>query len=271
MRANLRRSTVVVSALLVIVGACGTSTGEQLQSPVAAQADPSTTTVTPTTTAAADEPAPASTTLPGEPNDDALSAGNVADVVGVAFDEVFVIRTLPGDDQPVAASLAPLTQLVLTGQGRELDQGTFSVPWVEVTAGGATGWISRWELVYLGAPRDLTAETVAAVGMVPTAPTMLELGKIVTDADADVPPPEIIVVAEPSAGPVSEVVYDVFPDEEFGDDTTRGSRLRVTGRQIPAGDLPVVAFASSLVYELVSVEATSLCTRGVDAPTGFCV
>ena len=272
-----RPSAIAVLALLVVVAACGTGTsdGESLRSPVGGPADPTTTIVAPaTTTIAASttttaEPPP-TTTLPGEPWDFAI-AGTVADVAGIAFDEVFVIRTLPGAEQPVAASLPPLTQLVLTGRGRQLDQGPIFVVWLEVTAGSATGWIPQHSLVYLSESQDITADIVAEVGVRPTAPTMLELGKTVTDAYSRVPPPDIVLASEPSAGTTSEVVYDVFPDEAFGDDTTNGSRLRVTGRQVPVDDLPETGFAGALGYELVSVETTSLCRRGVDASSGFCV
>jgi hypothetical protein len=275
MGANLRLPALTVSALLIVVGACGRSDGDRLGSPLGAPNATAVTTTAPAESAAPAQEGPTTTTtttastLPGEPYD--AIAGTVAEVAGVAVDEVFVIRALPGEDRPVAASLPPLTQLVFTGRGRQIDQGTHFERWVEVTAGDATGWIAHWSLVYLGAPRDVTAETVSAVGVWPTAPTMLELGRIVTDADPQVPPPDVVLVAELGAGPVSQVVYDVFPDEAFGDDVARGTRRWVTGRQVPAGDLPPTRFASSLAYELVSVEVRSLCTRGVDASSGFCI
>ena len=49
--------------------------------------------------------------------------------------------------------------------------------------------------------------------------------------------------------------------EPYGDDTTRAARLRITTQDL----------GGALGYELVSVEASSLCSRGLDAPTGFCV
>ena len=285
MRTNPRRFAIG-AALLAAVGACGGSADETLPRPAAAPAasttsttDAATTTTAASTTTVAVEsagPAPTTTstttttTLPGEPVDVAI-AGTVAHVPGVAFDETFVVRTLPGDEQPEAASLPALTPLVFTGRAQEIDSGRTQVPWVEVTAGDVTGWISQWSLVYLGAPRDITDEVVSAIGMQPTAPTMLELGQMVLDADPETPPPDVVLAAAPGDGPTAEVVYDVFPDEAFGDDAARGARLRVTGRQVPADDLPETAFAASVEYELVSVEASSLCTRGVDAATGACI
>ena len=292
---SCRIPLVAISSLLVIAVACGQSNDETLKTPATEPADSTTTPVESTTTAAPTTTTPVestttaepttttsvestttaepTTTLPGEPVNSFI-AGTVAQVPGIAFDESFVIRMLPGAEQPTAASLAPLTELVLTGNGRDLDQGTFFITWVEVTAGEVTGWIPRRSLVYLGPPRDVTAEAVTAFGQLPTAPTMLELGASVMDELAPLDPDsagaKLVRATEPSAGPTSEVVYDEFPGEKFGDDTTLGTRHRVIGRQVPTSDLPANVFRSSLGYELVSVEVRSLCTRGVSA-SGVCV
>ena len=200
--------------------------------------------------------------LPGEPYPN-VTAGTVAEVPGVPFDEVFVLRTLPGGSQPVAASLPSLTQLVMTGDARML--GDFEV-WVEVTAPGATGWISKFELVYIGGARDVTADAVSALGGVPTAPTMLELGDIVTAAlvpsDPEASPTEVVLVSAPTSGSPSEAVYDTFPGEFFGSDTDRGSRYLVTG---------VLAPGSPPMWALDRAVAQGLCTRGVETSTGLCV
>ena len=218
---------VAVASLLLIAVACSTSNDETLKSTAGASAGATTTSVEPTTTVelpttlaeptTTSEPTGASeplTALPGEPVDWFVE-GTVAQVAGVAFDETFVIRTLPGEDQPVAAMLPSLTELVLTGNGRDLDQGTFSIAWAEVTAGGVTGWISQWSFVYLGAPRDVTAEAVTAFGHLPTAPTMLELGTIVIAELAPLDPD--------SAG--AKIVHR--------DRAERGSHLRSCVRRVP--------------------------------------
>lgn len=285
MSANFRLQTAAVSVMLALVGACGSSNDETLRSPVTTLAEPTTTLAESTTTWAEStttlaeptavvvelqDPTSTTTTLPGGPIDFPIGPVAVAEVAGVAFDEMFVILALPGEDQPVAASLPPLTELSLTGRGWSFEEGPI---WVEVTAGGVTGWISQWSLVYLGAPRDVTADAVTAFGQLPTAPTMLELGMIVMDELAPLDPDSagamIVRATEPGASPISEVVYDEFPGEKFGDDAAVGGRYRVTGRQLPVSDLPATGFASSLVYELVSVEVRSLCTRGVSS--GFCL
>ena len=232
--------------------------------------DAPTTTVAPTTTAppTTAEPTtttspPSTTTLPGDPVDWVV-AGTVAHVAGVAWDETFSIFALPGDGEPVAADLPSLTELTLTGNGRIIDTGKFGVTWVEVTGGGATGWISLWSLVYLGGPRDLTADAIAAFVQPPLASSMLDLGELVIDEIAPVDPnsagSSVVRASDPATGTPNEVVYDVFPGEDEGDDTAIGVRYWVVGQELPSGD-----------YELMSVEARTLCTRGADATTGFCV
>ena len=276
---NPRSARVAVAALLV-VGACGTSSGETLQSPAGAPdgsttttVEPTTTTPDPTTTVEASVEAAQTDTLPGEPAEGFIP-GTVAHVAGVGIDETFDITTVPGDDEPAAASFPPLTELVFTGNGREIDVGTFSKFYAEVTVAGVTGWISRWELVYLGAPDDETADAVATLGGIPRAPSMRDLGTIVMDAVAPLDPDSggaaLVLAAESSAGSTSELVYDHFPGEKFGDDVANGARHWVVGRQVPATDLPETGLTSSLEYELVSVEARVLCTRGVDS-RGICV
>ncbi|MGI9646746.1 MAG: hypothetical protein ACR2O6_15680, partial [Ilumatobacteraceae bacterium] len=191
------------------------------------------------------------------------TAGTVAEVPGVPFDETFPLRVLPGGTQPIAASLPPLTELTFTGDARTLDPFH---PWVDVTAPGASGWVDKWDLVYLGAHWDRTAEVVAGLGGVPSAPTMLELGDIVTAAlvptDPSAPPAEVVLVASPGAGSPSTAVYDTFPGEFFGSDTDVGSRYHVTGVLVPG---------SPDMWALDIAISQSLCTRGVDTPTGFCV
>lgn len=270
---------VAVSSSLVIAVACGGSNDETVKSPVGPPSDSitaveSTTTSEPTTTAEPTTATDLTTTLPGD-RVDWLIAGTAAQVPGVAFDETFVIRTLPGENQPTAASLPPLTELVFTGNGRDLDQGTYFSTWAEVVAGGVTGWVPLSSLAYLGAPRDVTAEAVSAFGQLPRAPTMLELGAIVMDGLAPLDPESagaaLVRATEPSAGVTSEVVYDEFPGEKFGDDAARGARYGVIGRKVLASDLPETGFGSSRVFELVSVELRALCSRGVDRSTGVCV
>ena len=67
-------------------------------------------------------------------------------------------------------------------------------------------------------------------------------------------------------GVTGEVTYDVVG---FADDSVAGERLRITGRRMIA-DLPHTAVASVFAYELIGVESTIICYRGVTAD-GICL
>jgi hypothetical protein len=274
MGVHTRWATLVAGVTAVALSGCGVESGETLRSPgtdVTTTESPTTTTAATTTAVPAAIPeattaATTTTTLPGDPFDAAFwPAGAVLDVAGVAFDEVLSMHALPGDAQPVVASLPPLTRgVVSTGRARLVEIGLGGI-WVEVTADGATGWVVSGNLVYLAGPRDVTADVVSSTGGTPTASSMLALGEIVTDALVPSDPtslPRIVVAAAPGAGTTSDVVYDTFPGEAFGGDASIGSRYVVTGRQVPSGSLPPTGFAAPVVYELVSVDQIQLCTRG---------
>ncbi len=267
MTTNRRSSALSVgAAVLVLIGttaACGASGDRSLQSadelPVARQ----------TATTVADTSTTTTTTLPGEEFDPFFAPdGTVLDAIGIAFDETLDVRALPGSSRPVVASLPPLSGgIVSEGRARSI---TGDGIWLEVTATGATGWVNSFNLARLGRVRDVTADVISAIGSTPTAPSMLELGELVNEvlvpSDPDAPPAEVILVAEPGSGTTAEVVYDVFPGEFFGDDTSIGSRIVVTGEQI----IPEAAFAPGVVYRLVRVDSIAFCTRGV-TDDGLCV
>lgn len=304
MHAHRSRSVVGIAAVVVVAAACGgptdtagspaTTAVEPPPPETAAPTSPPTSTAATATTAppAPGTTAPAvstttapgaaqaspttTTTLPGEPSDTAFTpAGAVLDVIGIAFDDVLTVHALPGDDQPVVARLAPLSgDVVSAGRARRIDNGTVSV-WLEVSAGGAAGWVRCCtNLAYLGGAKDVTAVVTAAVGRTPTAPSMLELGRIVTDAlvpsDPAAPPAEIVIAAAPGDGPTAVVVYDTFPGEFFGSDTDIGSRYTVTGRRVASAALPATGFAPTVRYELVRVETMAFCIRGT-TDGGLCV
>ncbi len=278
-----RAATIAVTGVLV-VAACGATDGAPppaARAP-AAEVAPASTTIATTTTVIIDPTATTEatattgtsgpTSLPGEAFDPVFTpAGAVLAAVGVAFDETLTVRALPGFDRPEIASFSPLVDgLVSEGRAQRVDSDV----WLEVTAREVTGWTPLRRLVYLGAARDQTPAIVAAIGDVPTAPSMLELGTIVTDAlvpsDASAPPAEIVVAVEPIPEATSEIVYDTFPGEFFGSDDSIGTRYVVTGRQTIGDPLPVTGFSAGLVYELVRVDAITFCTRGV-TQDGLCI
>ncbi len=178
-------------------------------------------------------------------------AGATLAVVGVQYDATLPLRSSPGDDQPVVASLGPLeADLVTTGHARQV--GTSH--WFEVRVAGATGWADATSLAYLGGTDDVTERTVAKLGGPPTADSILELGRIVATAglsDQSPTPGVIVTVAPTTTGDTGEVTYDVVG---FPDDSVLGERMHVFGT---AGDR----------FTLKKVEATTLCRRGVSGDT----
>ena len=255
-RPLVRLAPLAVCGLLMAVASCGDA--DPVGVPVGA---PSSTDSTTTTD---------STTLPGDPFDPVyMPAGAELGAVAVPFDETLDERALPGGTETVLSSLPPLASgIVSTGQARIL--GVRDV-WLEVTASGTSGWVPLLNVLYVGGSRDSTAEFVDRLGGAPTAPSMLELGRIVAESiastDSDIPS-RIVVVVAPTDGATGEVTYDVV---DFPDDSIGGARLRIVGRQVqaPGDSLPPTRLRSATAYELVSVETTALCLRGTS--DGICV
>lgn len=185
----------------------------------------------------------------GEPIDIGPAAGATLAVVGVPYDATLPLRSAPGGDKSVVASLRPLADdVVATGQARRTETSI----WFEVKAGGVTGWAESASLAYLGATDDVTGRVVDRVGRNASAATMLELGRIVATAEAPTenPAPRITVTVAPTVtGGVGEVTYDVLG---FPDDSVAGQRLRVAGKQ-----------GTAFTFTLEKVDATTLCRRGV--------
>lgn len=184
-----------------------------------------------------------------------VRAGARLAVVGVQYDATLPLRSSPGADHPMVGSPGPLADdLIATGGARRVDSSI----WYEVTADGVTGWADATSLAYLGATSDATARIVGKLGGPPAAASMLELGRIVASAVSPEPPPaaRVTVTAAPTQGDVGEVTYDVLG---FPDDSVAGERLHVSGT---LGDK----------FTLKSVEATTLCRRGVtDDSRHLCV
>lgn len=259
-----RWQALAMLAIALVVASCGagesaeTSTTTTTVPPVATTGattttvPPSTTTLPPATTTSTTTPASTTTTLPGEPFAGFARRGDVLAVVGVAFDDVLNVRAGPGTNYAVVATLDPLADdVTATGRARLLSRSI----WYEVTVGSTTGWASSAFLAFLGATDDATAEIIAAMGEIPSAATMLDLGRIVADATASTEPrSRITVTAAPTLGDLGEVIYDVIG---LGDDAVFGLRLHVFGTP---GD----------GFSLKSVERTYLCGRGATSE-GLCV
>ncbi len=251
-RAGGRRwQALAMLAIPLVVASCGAGdtapTSPATTTPPVPTTTGATTTSTLTTT-----PASTTTTLAGEPFDMGPRRGEVLAVVGVAFNDVLNVRAGPGIGYDVVATLDPLADgVTATGRARLLSRSI----WYEVTVGATTGWANSSFLAYLGATDDATAEIVAAIGEIPSAATMLDLGRIVAEATASTEPrSRITVTAAPTVGDLGEVIYDVIG---LGDDAVFGFRLHVFGTP---GD----------GFSLKSVERTYLCGRGATSE-GLCV
>jgi uncharacterized protein YraI len=214
-----------------------------------------TTTTTRASTTTLPGPTTTTTTLPGDPLDFGPSSGDVLGVVAVAFDDVLNLRAGPGTDFEVLKKLpARSDRVIANGRARAL---TNSI-WYEVTALGVTGWSSSTYLAYLGSTDDITSEIIARLGETPQAETMAGLGLIVAESyPATERPRRVRMSGAPSVGDLGEVIYDVV---DFADDSVRGLRLHIFGQPTEDGE----------GFSLKSVEAISLCARGV-TDDGECV
>ena len=210
-----RRGATLRSLLLAaaIVATCGRGEGPQ---PDSGAAD--------TIAAVPGLPGPPGE-LPGEPVDLGPRAGDALAVVGIAHDDVLRLRAAPGEEGDVLTTIAP-TQAGLIAQGR-----TRSVPgafWTLVDRGGTPGWVNMRDVAYLGDTFDATADRLSAIGARPSARTMSELGRLVTESmrspDAE-SIPRIVVVVDETVGDLGEVTLDLIG---LGDDSLRGYRVEVT-------------------------------------------
>jgi uncharacterized protein YraI len=256
----MRRLTVLVLVALV-AAACGrggevagqdtTTTAPAETTTTAAPAETTTTAAETTTTAAPADPAD----LPGERVDIFPYEGDELAVVGVERGDELNLRAGPGVEFPVIAELAPLaTGVVATGHNRSLAADGF---WSEVRVDGQTGWANSRYLAHLGATRDATSELVGT-GTPPQASSMEELARQVGDpliADDTEGTAEAVIVDGPHQGDLAEIVVDVVG---LPDDSVLGERLHL------------FAIRDGSAFILRTIEATTLCRRGVTAE-GLCV
>jgi hypothetical protein len=235
---------------VVLGAACGDEDDERTTTTAAARSTSSTT-----TTAAATSSTPAGE-LPGEAYHNGPAPGAELLVVGVRFDDVLNVRSMPGAEQDVVAELAPTGTATATGRARLLP----SSAWYEVDAEGQAGWVSAEFVAEPGDTTDITSQLVeGAGGSFPIASDMEELGQEVVVAvagsvDSGEAGLDTVLVVAPSVGDLGEVTYDVVG---YPDDAVYGQRLHVFGQSGEGGG-----------FDVKSVESTLLCRRGVSA--GVC-
>lgn len=199
--------------------------------------------------------------LPGEPADGILQPGAILGVIGVAADDQLNVRSLPGADRPIIATLDPLTTgLVFTGRERLLAQRSV---WYEIEHDDVVGWVHSRFVGPLDGTFDVTSEVVDAAGGMPTAATMEELGAIVIETrlrflDPETEPSSVLVDGPRVGGDLTEVIYDLTG---FLDDSVLGERLHLFARDAGSG---------ADRFELVSVEGTFICARGEGGGSDLC-
>ena len=265
------RIGVATCCIAVAVSACGATSSETTVVPAQTTTStvissssttlmPSSTTTTsdavsPTTSA----PAATTTTLAGQPTDLWVPQpfeGPIVGVVSVRYDDELNVRSGPSTAFPIVATLDPLAEgLSGTGKGWELPSGAV---WWEIRVEEGIGWANQGYLSRFGAVVDLTAQVVDALGEIPWAPTMDELGSTVaaTFVASDGEVEQVVtVVAAATVGDLGEITIDVVGS---ADDSVEGHRLHVFGQPADGGG-----------FSLMAVESTILCLRGVSE--GVCV
>jgi hypothetical protein len=235
-----------LSTSVLLAVACGEEDDERTTTTTAARSNSSTTTTSTTVTSST-----SSGELPGEVYDNGPAPGAELLVVGVPYDDVLNVRSVPGSEQDVVAELPPTGAAAATGQARLLP----SSAWFEVDADGVTGWVSAEFVAQPGDTTDITSQLVeGAGGSFPIASGMEELGQDVVVAvagsvDTGEAGLDTVMVVAPSEGDLGEVTFDVVG---YPDDAVYGQRLHVFGRSGEGGG-----------FDLKSVESTLLCRRGV--------
>jgi hypothetical protein len=181
--------------------------------------------------------------------------GPIVGVVGVRYDDILNLRSGPSVSFDVITTLEPTqTGIAGTGEGWQLPSGSV---WWRIEANGVVGWANQQFLSRRGGVEDATSFVVDRLGEIPVAGTMLDLGLVVANAfaDADIGSNVVVSIA-PTVSDLGEVTYDVVG---LGDDSLGGFRLHIFGQPSPSGE----------DFTLMTVEATTLCQRGVSQ--GLCV
>ena len=195
------------------------------------------------------EPASPATTvpLPGAPSEFGPSAGAGLAVVGVAYNSTLNVRDVPNgeviarlsnlmdggrdpvllvraaDSDEIVARLDMLQGVVATGKTRKLT----TTVWHEFQFGEAVGWSSSAFLAPLGAQRDATAEVVEALGGIPTADTLEDLGLQIAGVFSSSGEVQSRTTISSRPG-VFEAVGDITVDVVgLPDDAVRGYRINI--------------------------------------------
>ena len=186
----------------------------------------------------------AAAALPGEPVELGPSAGTGLAVVGIRYDSALNFRDAPNGTiigrldnvmdgvrdpavyvrQPGSDAIITTVDLqngvVATGNTRQMP----TTIWHELQVGDLLGWASSTFLAQVGGTDDATAEVVDALGELPVADTMIELGFAVAQTMVSQEPQSSVVVSG-EAGLFEDLGQVTIDIVGIGDDSVRGFRL----------------------------------------------
>jgi hypothetical protein len=163
------------------------------------------------------------------------------------------VRAGPGTSERIVSTLASDGgPVVVTGEARLVGASL----WWEIDAQGDDAWVNARYVGALADTWDITSWLVDRAGAIPVSESMEDLAAQVVALRGG-GEATVISVGLSADGLLAEMAVDLFTAP---DDSVRGERLRVFGQRMSADD----------PFGLHSVEATSICWRGVDQ-TGLCV
>ncbi len=248
----MRRTLLALAVVGLLAAGCGDDDDDTATTDTTTT-EPAETTTSSTTEATSSTSTAGDGDLPGEridlfPYEDAALA-----VVGVEADDVLHVRAEPDPSADTVTELDPLADgLTATGHNRQLGDGAI---WAEVDTGEDRGWVNTAYVAQPGTTDDATARLYPETTDRPVADTLEQLAEQVA-ADAanggeGAPEPRVVIVDGPSVGDLGEVTVDVLG---YPDDSVYGERLHLFAEE-EGGES----------FRLRTIEATTLCRRGVDA------
>ncbi|ROR72093.1 SH3 domain-containing protein [Bogoriella caseilytica] len=181
--------------------------------------------------------------------------GSTANVVRVEYDDVLNVRAMPAADTEIVGEIEPTGAVTLAGRERMVE-GSGDL-WAEVELAEGYGWVNSTYLAFLAATEDVTADFDEVPPAEEPSAIANSVGERVADSlegddDAHGPWPEWVVIGstEVDGGWASWV--DVTG---MGDDSVLGYRYHVVMSETEG-------------YEIQSVSATAICSRGVSEEDG---
>lgn len=181
--------------------------------------------------------------------------GTPFDVIGVAYDDVLNFRSAPAPGADVVQQAKPLDNADIVGLGKAwLTPGQV---WWKVSIRGQEAWSNQQFLGSSGVTEDITDTVIGELGG-DSFDSIMHAAKEAAGTRVSVEPASTVTFAtKPIAvGKYGSFVYvDVVG---LGDDAVKAERLRVE-----------VTREGYDGVKLVSVEATSICSRGI-SETNLC-